>query len=207
MTKTYSLVILAFSLSAAMSFAEEWPPVAVWVKGGTTPENGASLTADGNPATFVELGVSPPSCEPTKDLYLRLCLERRTKRLKALQASVPHILYVPYFLFGGNFPYFGTSCITDDLTDARPKNWRKGGALCLLSVFPDGAVNWFSDAGRSKMLPSYAQGSETSGIRRNLELSHHGVRVSDAKKRLFACWIDLGIPVAGRTPNRPFGDG
>lgn len=87
-----------------------------------------------------ELGVSPPSGEPTKALYLRLCLERRVKRLKTLQTSAPSVVYVKHFLFGGNSPHSGTSYVTDDLTDARPKNWRKGGALCLLTVLPDGTV-------------------------------------------------------------------
>ena len=47
------------------------------------------------------------------------------------------------------------------------------------------------------MLPPYAQGSTQSKIMEHLEPLHHGVKVSDEEKRLFACWIDLSIPFGG----------
>ena len=58
-------------------------------------------------------------------------------------------------------------------------------------------LNWYSATGRSAMLPPYAQGSTQSRIMNYLEPSHYGVKVSDADKRLFACWIDLSIPFGG----------
>jgi hypothetical protein len=58
-------------------------------------------------------------------------------------------------------------------------------------------LNWYSATSRSAMLPPYALGSTQSRVMDYLEPSHYGVQVSDAQKRLFACWIDLSIPFGG----------
>ena len=92
-----------------------------------------------------------------------------------------------------------------DLTAAWDASFKEGSARkfskAYRSLTSGGAqtarLNWYSNAGRSEMLPPYAQGSATSRIMQNLKPSHHGVLVSDAEKRLFACWIDLAIPFAG----------
>ena len=47
------------------------------------------------------------------------------------------------------------------------------------------------------MLPPYAMGSARSGIMRHLTTAHHGVRATDEERRVFACWIDLGVPFGG----------
>lgn len=61
-------------------------------------------------------------------------------------------------------------------------------------------VNWFHPQGRPQMLPPYSAGSTQSQIMNYLESSHYGVQVSDSEKRLFACWIDLGVPFCGSYP-------
>ena len=58
-------------------------------------------------------------------------------------------------------------------------------------------LNWYSSAGISAMLPPYAMGSTQSGIMRYLTGAHHGVQTTETDRRLFACWIDLGIPFGG----------
>ena len=58
-------------------------------------------------------------------------------------------------------------------------------------------LNWYSSTGRSAMLPPYAMGSARSGIMRHLTTAHHGVRATDEERRVFACWIDLGVPFGG----------
>jgi len=92
-----------------------------------------------------------------------------------------------------------------DLTGAEAPGFRKGAArrfsksyAALISGGRQTALlNWYSATGQSAMLPPYAQGSTQSKIMEHLEPSHHGVVVSDAEKRLFACWIDLSIPFGG----------
>ncbi|HNX34824.1 MAG TPA: hypothetical protein PKM57_09375 [Kiritimatiellia bacterium] len=92
-----------------------------------------------------------------------------------------------------------------DLTGAESPGFRKGAArrfsksyAALISGGRQTALlNWYSATGQSAMLPPYAQGSTQSKIMEHLEPSHHGVAVSDAEKRLFACWIDLSIPFGG----------
>ena len=58
-------------------------------------------------------------------------------------------------------------------------------------------LNWYSSTGVSTMLPPYAMGSARSGIMTFLTPAHHGVKTTETDRRLFACWIDLGIPFGG----------
>ena len=58
-------------------------------------------------------------------------------------------------------------------------------------------VNWYSSTGRSDMLPPRAQGSAASSIMKCLTPAHHGVQTTEEDRRVFACWIDLGIPFGG----------
>jgi len=92
-----------------------------------------------------------------------------------------------------------------DLTAAWDPSFKDGSARkyskAYRSLTSGGAqtarLNWYSNVGRSEMLPPCAQGSTQSKIMEHFEPAHHGVKVSDAEKRLFACWIDLAIPFAG----------
>ena len=58
-------------------------------------------------------------------------------------------------------------------------------------------VNWYSSTGCSTMLPPCAMGSTRSGVMRHLASEHHGVQTTEEERRVFACWIDLGVPFGG----------
>ena len=47
------------------------------------------------------------------------------------------------------------------------------------------------------MLSPYECGSGKSKLIDYFEPSHYNVQVSDAEKRMIACWIDLGVPFCG----------
>ena len=59
----------------------------------------------------------------------------------------------------------------------------------------------------SAMLPPYACGSTQSKLMDYLEPSHYGVQLTDAEKRIVACWIDLAVPFAAPTSRRTRGIG
>ena len=42
-----------------------------------------------------------------------------------------------------------------------------------------------------------AMGSARSAIMAKFGGGHHGAKPSDAERRVFACWIDLGVPFGG----------
>ncbi len=65
---------------------------------------------------------------------------QRKARLQALAKKAPRIVYAKHYTFGGNAEHSGTSGLSDDLTDARPRNWRKGGQLCLITITPEGEL-------------------------------------------------------------------
>ncbi|HRT28230.1 MAG TPA: hypothetical protein P5527_00410 [Kiritimatiellia bacterium] len=82
-----------------------------------------------------------PGCDPRwRVLYLRLCGLRRAERLKNVTRHATQIVYVKHYTFGCNATLGSAEHVTDDLTDARPRNWKKGGQLCLLTIRPDGSV-------------------------------------------------------------------
>ncbi|NLY00875.1 MAG: hypothetical protein GXY83_32695 [Rhodopirellula sp.] len=58
-------------------------------------------------------------------------------------------------------------------------------------------VNWVSPQSRAPMLPPYACGSTQSKVMDYLEPSHYSVQMTDADKRVIACWIDLAVPFCG----------
>ena len=58
-------------------------------------------------------------------------------------------------------------------------------------------LNWYSSTGVSTMLPPYAMGSTQSSVMKCLTPAHHGVRTTEEDRRVFACWIDLGVPFGG----------
>ncbi|MEN6497102.1 MAG: hypothetical protein ABFD16_22640 [Thermoguttaceae bacterium] len=58
-------------------------------------------------------------------------------------------------------------------------------------------VNWIHPVERSAMLPPYACGSSQSRLMGYLEPSHYDVRLTDAERRIVACWIDLAVPFCG----------
>ncbi|HNX04430.1 MAG TPA: hypothetical protein PKI32_02960, partial [Opitutales bacterium] len=70
--------------------------------------------------------------------------------------------------------------------------------LALTAGGPNGtAVNWTDPESMAPLLRPYAYGSAKSGLMSDLESSHYGVHVTDAEKRLVACWIDLAVPFCG----------
>lgn len=82
-----------------------------------------------------------PGCDPQwRSLYLRLCEKRRAERLRNVTKRATQIVYVKHYTFGCNATLGSAEHVTDDLTDARPRNWTKGGQLCLLTIRPDGSV-------------------------------------------------------------------
>ncbi len=82
-----------------------------------------------------------PGCDPRwRSLYFRLCEKRRVQRLRNVTKHATHIVYVKHYTFGCNATLGSAEHVTDDLTDARPRNWTKGGQLCLLTIHPDGRV-------------------------------------------------------------------
>ena len=61
-------------------------------------------------------------------------------------------------------------------------------------------VNWVAAQslwGTKDMLPPRACGSSRSRLMDYLEPGHYGVHLSDAERRLVACWIDLAVPFCG----------
>jgi len=58
-------------------------------------------------------------------------------------------------------------------------------------------LNWPSSSGVSELIPPYAMGSARSAIMAKFGGGHHGAKPSDAERRVFACWIDLGVPFGG----------
>lgn len=73
-------------------------------------------------------------------LYFRLCEKRRAERLRNVTKHATQIVYAKHYTFGCNATLGATEHVTDDLTDSRPRNWAKGGQLCLLTIRPDGSV-------------------------------------------------------------------
>lgn len=58
-------------------------------------------------------------------------------------------------------------------------------------------TSWPHALGPAAPIAPYSCGSNQSALMDYLESSHYGVQVSEAQKRLVACWIDLGIPFCG----------
>ncbi|OGV64055.1 MAG: hypothetical protein A2283_05090 [Lentisphaerae bacterium RIFOXYA12_FULL_48_11] len=82
-----------------------------------------------------------PGCDPQwKSLYFRLCEKRRMERLRNVTKHALQIVYVKHYTYGCNATLGSAEHVTDDLTDSRPRNWTKGGQLCLLKILPDGSV-------------------------------------------------------------------
>ncbi|MDO4859034.1 MAG: hypothetical protein Q4A17_13950 [Thermoguttaceae bacterium] len=60
-----------------------------------------------------------------------------------------------------------------------------------------GIINWAHASGACGMVKPYSFGSSSSPLMKYLEPSHYGVQLTDAEKRLVACWIDLNVPFCG----------
>ena len=58
-------------------------------------------------------------------------------------------------------------------------------------------MKWLKPRSRTMMLPPYHIGSCKSEIFKKFDGAHHGVKLTDNEKRVFACWIDLLCPFAG----------
>ena len=58
-------------------------------------------------------------------------------------------------------------------------------------------MKWLKPRSRTMMLPPYHIGSCKSEIFQKFDGAHHGVKLTDNEKRVFACWIDMLCPFAG----------
>jgi len=58
-------------------------------------------------------------------------------------------------------------------------------------------MKWLKPRSRTMMLPPYHIGACKSPIFAKFDGAHHGVKLTDHEKRVFACWIDLMCPFAG----------
>ena len=58
-------------------------------------------------------------------------------------------------------------------------------------------LNWVHPVSMAAMLPPYACGSTQSKLMGYLEPSHYDVQLTDAERRIVACWIDLAVPFCG----------
>ena len=58
-------------------------------------------------------------------------------------------------------------------------------------------VNWIDPVSSASMLSPYACGSTQSKLMDYLEPSHYDVQLTDAQRRIVACWIDLAVPFCG----------
>ncbi|NQT16464.1 MAG: hypothetical protein HQ582_27140, partial [Planctomycetes bacterium] len=58
-------------------------------------------------------------------------------------------------------------------------------------------VNWVHPESMAAMLPPYACGSTQSELLGYLGPSHYDVQLTDAERRIVACWIDLAVPFCG----------
>ena len=72
--------------------------------------------------------------------YVARCRVRRAERLKRLRAFADRIVYVKHYTMGGDAELHGTALVSDEPVTGRPTNFRAGGALCLLTILPDGSV-------------------------------------------------------------------
>ncbi len=58
-------------------------------------------------------------------------------------------------------------------------------------------MKWLKPRSRTTMLPPYHIGACRSEIFKYFDGAHHGVKLTDNEKRVFACWIDMLCPFAG----------
>ena len=58
-------------------------------------------------------------------------------------------------------------------------------------------VNFAHGRGFAPFKPPYSFGAARSSVWQMLKKGHHGVALTDAELRTFACWIDLAIPFCG----------
>lgn len=58
-------------------------------------------------------------------------------------------------------------------------------------------MKWLKPRSRTTMLPPYHIGACKSPIFEKFDGAHHGAKLTDNEKRVFACWIDMLCPFAG----------
>jgi hypothetical protein len=101
--------------------------------------------------------------------------------------------------------------LTGEVVELPPPQFRVGGSSALRAFTQSYValtamgqctplVNWVAAQslwGSTDMLPPRACGSARSRLMDYLEPAHYGVRLSDAQKRLVACWLDLAVPFCG----------
>ena len=74
--------------------------------------------------------------------YLVANRARRTDRLRRLAKSAPQFVYVRRkYALGGDAELHGTALVSDEPVTGRPKNFRKGAELCLLTIGADGSIS------------------------------------------------------------------
>ena len=61
----------------------------------------------------------------------------------------------------------------------------------------NGYVNWVSSASEPTLLPPLKYGSRTSRLFTERLDKGHAKGITDAEKRVLACWVDLCVPFCG----------
>ena len=61
----------------------------------------------------------------------------------------------------------------------------------------NGYVNWISSASEPTLLPPLTHGSRISRLFTERLDKGHAKGITDAEKRMLACWVDLGVPFCG----------
>jgi len=104
----------------------------------------------------------------------------------------------PFSLKGDVLPYTYKQCPNNGDSSQNPHRAFSASYLNLTGFGHGGKiVNWISAQSRPSLLPPYFAGAAKSELMKHLEPEHKDVKVSDAEKRLVACWIDLCVPFCG----------
>ena len=113
-----------------------------------------------------------PAADPRwKALFEEACRLRRAYRLAELAASHPDWIYAKHYVLGGSHYAY-----TEDVTDAQfveRLDRRPGGALCRLTIHPDGATE------------SETLFETKTGTLRDPEVSYDGEKIIFAKRESF----------------------
>lgn len=111
--------------------------------------------------------------------YYAVCRARRAKRLARIAAECPKIVYVKHYTISGDAELSGNALVSDESCILWPRNWRKGGQLCMLTVNADGSVS-------NEVLVDCPE-----GCIRDPDVSHDGKKVLFSMRRSFGS--DTGV--------------
>ena len=114
----------------------------------------------------LEQAATPPHDRAWLDLYVAVCRERRTQRLKPLAAKCPQIVFTKHYNMGGSHYAY-----TEGLSDAQAeRHFKPGAALCLLEL----------DGGQARVRTLL---DDPHGVIRDPDVSYDGRRVLFAWKK------------------------